>query len=74
VRYAGRHCLQNLQNLVLEVFNNYTGGSGFNYVYFYSGGNTYKAQAGSLNDVFEVGGTDTIDKPDGAGVTAYVYS
>ena len=54
--------------------NNYTGGSGFNYVYFYSGGNTYNAQAGSLNDVFEVGGTDTIDNPDGAGVTAYVYS
>jgi hypothetical protein len=52
----------------------YTGGSGYNYVYSYSGGNTYNAQPGSLNDVFEVGGTDAIHNPDEAGVTAYVYS
>ena len=53
--------------------NNFTGGSGYNYVYFYSSGDTYNAEAGSLNDVFEVGGTDKIDNPDGAEVTAYVY-
>jgi hypothetical protein len=53
--------------------NNYTGGSGFNYVYFYSGNNTYSASAGSMSDVFEVGGTDTVNNPFGAVVTKHVY-
>jgi hypothetical protein len=53
--------------------NTYTGGRGFNYVYFHSGGNTYNALAGSMNDVFEVGGRDTINTPARAVVSAYVY-
>jgi hypothetical protein len=51
--------------------NDFTGGTGSNYVDFWGNGNTYNAQAGSVNDVFEHGGKDTINNPYGA--TVYVY-
>jgi hypothetical protein len=41
--------------------NSFTGGTGYNYVLFFGGNNTYNEQAGSINDVFEIGGTDTIN-------------
>ena len=53
--------------------NNFTGGTSANYVYFYGGGNTYNAQAGSFTDVFEVGGTDTINNPSKATIQLYKY-
>ncbi len=59
--------------------NNFTGGTTLNYVYFdpyggVAGGNTYTAQgAGSCSDVFEIGGTDTINNPNGATIQVYYY-
>ena len=41
--------------------NNFTGGTGSNYVFFFGGNNTYNEQPGSFNDVFEFGGPDTIN-------------
>jgi hypothetical protein len=54
--------------------NNFTGGTSYNYVYFYGTGNTYNAQKGSFTDVFEIGGSDTINNPTGAGMQIYVYA
>ena len=54
--------------------NNFTGGSNFNYVYFYGTGNTYNAQKGSFTDMFEIGGSDTINNPTKAGMQIYVYA
>ncbi len=54
--------------------NNFTGGTSINYVWFCgtSGGNTYNAQgAASVSDVWEYGGTDTINNPDGGLVQVY---
>jgi hypothetical protein len=42
--------------------NNFTGGTGYNYVFFFGSNNTYNELAGSINDVFEIGGSDTINK------------
>jgi hypothetical protein len=53
--------------------NNFTGGTGFNYVYFFGSNNTYNAKAGSCSDVFEIGNSETINNPDGATVQTYVY-
>jgi predicted Zn-dependent peptidase len=53
--------------------NTYTGGTGFNFVYFYAGGNTYNTQAGSFSDVFEVGGVDTVNNPSKATVQLFKY-
>jgi hypothetical protein len=41
--------------------NNFTGGTGYNYVFFFGSNNTYDEQHGSINDVFEIGGPDTIN-------------
>jgi hypothetical protein len=41
--------------------NNFTGGTGSNYVFFFGSNNTYNEQPGSFNDVFEIGGPDTIN-------------
>ena len=52
--------------------NNFTGGSSFNYCFFTGGGNTFTAQgAGSVSDVFEYGGTDTVNNPDNTLIQAY---
>ena len=74
--YGGKDTFANDTNLVTLAYgfgsgNAYTGSSGCNYVYFWGTNNTYNAQAGSLSDVFEIGGTDTINNPDGA--TVYIY-
>jgi hypothetical protein len=54
--------------------NNFTGGTGFNYAFFYYGsGNTFNAQGGSVNDVFEVFGSDAVNNPDNALVQVYSY-
>ncbi len=50
--------------------DNFTGGTSFNYVFFFGNSNTYTGPAGSISDVFEDGGIDnTIG---GAGII-YVY-
>ena len=56
--------------------NTFTGGTSYNYVYFEgSGGNMYCTAAGSFTDVFEIGGSDTIDNPDSQGTLAiYKYA
>jgi hypothetical protein len=47
--------------------NTFTGGTTYNFVYFFGNSNTYQAQAGSFCDVFENGGKgDTIHDPPGA--------
>lgn len=53
--------------------NNFTGGTGYNYVYFYGGSNTYNAQAGSFTDVFEIGGSDAINNPNRTHILAYLF-
>ena len=53
--------------------NNFTGGTGLNYAYFWGSDDTYNAQEGSFTDVFEFGGPPTINNPDGAGIQIYVY-
>ena len=53
--------------------NNFTGGTSYNYVYFYGGKNTYNAQAESFTDVFEIGGSDTINNPKRAHVSVDVF-
>jgi hypothetical protein len=50
--------------------NNFTGGSTFNYVFFYGNYNTFNAVAGSVNDVFENGGTGDLMQGQGS-VQAY---
>ncbi len=54
--------------------NNFTGGTSLNYVWFLgsSGGNSYSVQGASrISDVFEYGGTDTINNPSGGTVQVY---
>lgn len=51
--------------------NAFTGGAGFNYVFFYGNGNTFAGQPGEASDVFEDGGTDTIEAN---GAVVQVYS
>ena len=41
--------------------NNFTGGTSSNYVFFFGSNNTYNEPAGSFNEVFEIGGSDTIN-------------
>ena len=53
--------------------NNFMGGTGFNYAFFFGGANTFDAQAGSVSDVFELSGGNTVSNPDGAVVQDYVY-
>jgi hypothetical protein len=53
--------------------NNFTGGSSFNYDYFYGTDNTYNAQQGSFTDVFEIGSPDTLKNPTGADMQIYTY-
>jgi hypothetical protein len=54
--------------------NSFTGGTGYNYFYFLAPGNTYNARPGSFTDVFEYGGSDTINNPDDAGLQIYSYA
>ena len=58
----------------LDSGNDFTGGTSYNYVFFMSGGgNTYTATAaGSVSDVFEFGGSDTITPTNGL-VQTYSY-
>lgn len=52
--------------------NNFTGGTSYNYVFFYGNNNSYNAQDGDFTDVFEDGGTgDAINNPDGASIQCY---
>jgi hypothetical protein len=53
--------------------NAFTGGTGFNYAYFWGNSNTYTAEKASYTDVFEYGTSDTIINPDDAGIQLYVY-
>jgi hypothetical protein len=41
--------------------NNFTGGTGDNFVFFFGSNNTYNEEPGSFNEVFEIGGSDTIN-------------
>jgi hypothetical protein len=41
--------------------NNFTGGTGDNFVFFFGSNNTYNEEPGSTNYVFELGGPDTIN-------------
>jgi hypothetical protein len=62
--------------------NNFTGGTGLNYVYFdpylgVAGGNTYTAEgAASCSDVFEIGGgtPDTVNNPNHGIIQLYLYA
>jgi len=52
--------------------NNFTGGTSYNYVYFWGNSNNFDGPAGSVSDVFEHGGkNDTTEDPPGAII--YVY-
>jgi hypothetical protein len=50
--------------------NKFTGGSSYNFVFFYGNTNSFSAPSGSINDVFEIGGTG--DATQGPG-TIYTY-
>ena len=65
----------NLVSLVLAFgsHDTVTGGTGYNYVYFYGGGNTFNAQSGCVSDVSEIGGSDTINSAPHATVNVFVY-
>lgn len=55
--------------------NTFTGGTGLNYVYFLSAGNTYLTQnASSVSDVFEYGGSDSIKNTTDSVVQIYSYA
>jgi hypothetical protein len=51
--------------------NDFTGGTGYNYVFFFGADNTYNAQSGSFSDVFEVEGKDTVNHANGATLQIY---
>jgi len=50
--------------------NHFTGGSSFNFVYFFGNSNSFNGPAGSISDVFQHGGQN--DATQGPG-TIYVY-
>ena len=54
--------------------NQFTGGTGYNYIYFFGNNNTYTAEEGSISAVWEGHGKgDKIVNPYHASVTVYAY-
>jgi hypothetical protein len=51
--------------------NTFTGGSSYNYVFFYGGDNTFNGVKGSVSDVFEDGYTNDLINADGGIVQQY---
>ena len=51
-----------------------TGGSSYNYFYFWGNNNTYNAAAGSISDLFEIGGKDTANDPPNTTVQVYTWA
>ena len=57
--------------------NTITGGSSYNYFFFYgsnSSNNTYNAAAGSVSDLFEYSGPDTVHNPSPSNTVVQVYT
>jgi hypothetical protein len=54
--------------------NNFTGGSGYNYVFFYGNNNTFNGAAGVYSDVFEDGGASDSVVQNAANNNVAMYS
>jgi hypothetical protein len=76
--YGGGDTFTNATSLMTLSYgygsgNDFTGGTGYNYFYIWgTGNNTYNAPSGSVTDLFEIGGTYTVNT--GTGATVQIYT